>query len=181
MVLLERVRRQSSKLRTRTRALVGTPLTMAVAATAPAASLLVTFSGRRLRAFGHARRLWQQGFCGARCLRLRTFGRAWRLRLRWLRLRRSLLPLRALLLRTSLAARALIGPALAALLRTALAALLRTALAALLRAALAATVLVARPVAPLIAPFVAALATVALLGTAFALRLLLTARLARSA
>jgi len=56
----------------------------------------------------------------------------------------------------------------------------------LLRTALAATVLVARPVAPLIAPLVAALAavaltTVALIGTAFALRLLLTARLARSA
>ncbi|HEX7250590.1 MAG TPA: hypothetical protein VF262_09430 [Burkholderiales bacterium] len=171
MVLLERVRRQARELCTRSRALVRAPLAMPVTATAPAPSLLFTFAGRRLRAFGHAWRLWLRALCRARRLRLRLRG-----------LRRTLLPLGALLIRTSLAAWALVALRLSAvaLVGPALAALLRTTLAALLRAALAAAVLFAWPVAPVIASLVAALAALAMLGTAFALRLRLATRLARS-
>lgn len=148
MVLLERVRRQARELRTLARALVGTPLAMAIAATTPASALLVTFTGR-----------------------LRTFADARRLRLPLLGLRRTLLPLRALLVRPALAARALIAVRSSVPLLGALPAL-RPPLAAMLVASL---------VAPLIAPLVAALAAVALLGTALAalLRLLFATRLAR--
>jgi hypothetical protein len=144
---------------------------MPITATAPAASLLFTFAGWRLRAFRHAWRLW-----------LRAIRHARRLRLRLWRLRRPRLPLGALLIRTSLAARALValGLSAVALLGPALAALLRAAFTALLRAPLAAAVLFAWPVPPVIAPLVAALAALAMLGTAFALRLRLATWLARS-
>lgn len=168
--LLERVRRQSRELRTRARALVGTPFAMAIAATAPAPALLVAFTASGLRTsrlwtFSDALRLWLP------LLRLQLL-----LGLRLLGLRWTLLSLRALLIRPALAARALIALLPAVPLLGALPAL-RPPLAAMLVASLLAAMLVA----PLIAPLAAALAAMALLGTAFAalLRLLLATRLAR--
>lgn len=173
--LLERVRGQARELRPWARALVGAPLPMAIAPAAPAAALLVTLAARRLTAFGHERCLW---------LTLRLLRRT-RLALRALLVRpafaalplliRPALATRPLLIRPTLAARALVALLLSAL------SLVWPALAALLRSALAATVLLARTVASLIAPLVATLAALAMLGTAFALRLLLATRLARRA
>jgi hypothetical protein len=195
LFLLERVGRQACKLRTRNRTLFGTPVAMAIPATAPAAALLVAFAARGLDALldaFHAGRLelWLSFLRDHRRARLALPALLVRpalpARALIALLVRPALPARALialLVRPALSARALIAllvrPALPA--RALIALLVRSALPALLRPALAPAVLVARTVATVIAALVPALAALAMFGPALALRLRLATRLARRA